>query len=215
MIFIKEFATAPKICDRITNASYYKLSIANLLPNLDKVVYVDVDTVIRQDLSEMFDIDISDYYVGGVLGLYHYFQARHLMKNLNIPTMNDYINAGVMVMNLKKIRDDKMDKKLKSFVGILTDDQDIINKVFYGKIKLIHPKWNLTLISLRNWVGVDALYPRVVSQEAYNNPAIMHYAGGTKPWQYYNIFLAHEWMLYHINGPFSNINFSLEGYVKK
>ena len=149
----EEFANAPTICDRITNASYYKLSIANLLPNLDKVVYVDVDTVIRQDLSEMFDIDISDYYVGGVLGLYHYFQARHLMKNLNIPTMNDYINAGVMVMNLKKIRDDKMDKKLKSFVGILTDDQDIINKVFYGKIKLIHPKWNLTLISLRNWVG--------------------------------------------------------------
>ena len=117
-----------------------------------------------------------------VLKVFHnaVFDVSFLMKNLNIPTMNDYINAGVMVMNLKKIRDDKMDKKLKSFVGILTDDQDIINKVFYGKIKLIHPKWNLTLISLRNWVGVDALYPRVVSQEAYNNPAIMHYAGGTK-----------------------------------
>ena len=45
MIFIKKFAIAPKICDRITNASYYKLSIANLLPNLDKVVYIDVDLV--------------------------------------------------------------------------------------------------------------------------------------------------------------------------
>lgn len=209
------FIDAPKISNRISNACYYKLSIAELLPHLDKVIYIDVDTMIRQDLCEMYDIDISDYYIGGVLGLYHYFQARNLIDKLQIPTIDNYINTGVMLMNLKKIRDERMEEKLKSFIGTLPDDQDIMNKVYYGKIKLIHPKWNLTLVSLRSWVGADAIYPRIVSEEAYNNPAIMHFAGELKPWQYYNIFLSHEWMTYHIHSPFSDKKFNLTAWVKR
>ena len=210
-----KYATAPTISHRISNACYYKLSIAELLPHLDKVIYIDVDTFIRQDLSEMFGIDISDYYIGGVLGLYHYFQARHLIDKLQIPTIDDYINAGVMLMNLKKIRNEGMEDKLKTLIGALSDDQDIMNKVYYGKIKLIHPKWNLTLVSLRSWNGADAIYPKIISTEAYNNPAIMHDAGELKPWIYYNIFLAHEWMTYHMQSPFSDKRFNLTCWVKK
>ena len=208
------FADAPQISGRITNSCYYKLTIAKLFPNLDKVIYVDVDTIIRHDLSDMYDIDISDYYIGGVLGLYHYFQARHLIDKLQIPAIDDYINAGVMLMNLKKIRDDGMEEKLQSLIGTLSDDQDIMNKLYFGKIKLIHPKWNLTLVSLRSWIGADAIYPRTISQEAYNDPAIMHYAGDLKPWMYYNIFLAHEWMYYHIQSPFGDKRFNLTAWKK-
>ncbi len=210
-----QFASAPKISNRITNSCYYKLCIAKTLSDVKKVIYIDVDTIVRQDLSEMYDIDISDYYLGGVLGLYHYFQARDLIDKLSIPSIDNYINAGVMLMNLEKIRADKMEEKLQSYIGTFADDQDIMNKFYYGKIKLIHPKWNLTLVSLRSWVGADAVYPRAVSQEAYNNPAIMHYAGELKPWVYYNIFLAHEWMYYHIQGPFSDMKFNLTAWVKK
>ena len=211
----ENYANSPAICQRITNAAYYKLSIAKTLSHLDKAIYIDVDTIVRQDLTELYNIDISDYYIGGVLGLYHYFQARHLIDKLNIPTIDDYINNGVMLMNLAKIRKDKMEEKLQSWIDTLSDDQDIMCKVYYGKIKLIHPKWNLTLVSLRSWVGVDAIYPRTISQEAYNNPAIMHYAGEIKPWQYYNIFLAHEWMFYHMQSPFSDKKFKLTAWTDK
>ena len=111
-----------------------------LLPNVDKILYLDLDIMITEDISEIWEIDIDNYAIAGVIdsGVNTQF-VPYIWDKAN------YINVGAILMNLKYLResglDKEIDKLLRSYF-LRFPDQDAINMACYGHIKNIDYKWN-------------------------------------------------------------------------
>ena len=120
---------------------YYRLKAASVLNGIDKCIYIDGDTLVVKDLSELFNINLGNNYLGGVL------DASTTRFFNNGTRCENYINSGVALINLKKIRDDHKEQELIEEVGknnkdYIYPDQDIWNIVFQSKIKLLPIKYN-------------------------------------------------------------------------
>jgi lipopolysaccharide biosynthesis glycosyltransferase len=119
-----------------------KVQLADLLSNFDKIIYLDVDSQIREDLVSVYETDINDYYAGVVMDAspFNQFYQRNYFKNR-------YWNSGFMLLNLKKIREEIKQSKIldivkshdKEIFGFC--DQDILN-VAYDKVFYLSPRWN-------------------------------------------------------------------------
>ena len=202
------FDNIPNDTDHIANACAYKLCLGEVLPQYEKIIYLDSDIIVFQDLQEMFSIDLEDNYIAGVFSPGHYLYRRDLINKLGIPDLNQYVNAGILIFNLKKIRQDKLEKKLCSFIGQFNDsiDQHIFNKVCYDKIKLIPFKYNVnqTYLPLFKSDDIEAFITKKEASEIINNPVIFHYTGNQKPWQYCNLRYSFQWHQYFRQSPFAD-----------
>ena len=99
--------------------------------------------------------------------------------------MRQYVNAGMLVMNLKQIRKDNMTLKFLelSKKNYTSQDQDVLNVACYGKIITLPPKFNAMIYRLKeNSSLLRDLYKEEDIIEANNSPYIIHYAGKEKPW---------------------------------
>lgn len=158
----------------VTIATYYRLKLASLLPNIDKIIYFDCDMVINSSLSELFNADMTGYLVAGVQDI----NRKMIKKN---PT---YVNAGMLVFNLKEIRENGIEDEFLSWTKahsaeIKTGDQTIINEVCKGKIKLVNPVWNVQSSNFTN-------------RSSYtNSPKVIHFVAKNKPWKE-NCFSIHK-----------------------
>ena len=80
-----------------------KFVIADLLPNLERVLYLDGDLIVKTNLEEIYYTDIRDYYAAAVVDSGSiYFKHEYVKK------VKNYFNSGVMLLNLNKIREDNM-----------------------------------------------------------------------------------------------------------
>ena len=98
---------------RVPTVSYYRLISAKIL-NAEKAICLDSDLVVEMDLAELYEIDLENYYIAGVRDLYvisHPNFELWYAENYNLKSFSDYINCGVLLMNLKKMRKDKIDRK--------------------------------------------------------------------------------------------------------
>lgn len=151
-------------------ASYYRLYISRIIEE-DRCLFIDGDMLIRGDLSRIYDMELEDCYIAGVRDMgvqanMDKFSGHSL--SLGIPSMNDYVNAGFILFNLKKIREDGIDKLFISAIshGYPYMDQDIINKYCYGKIKHLPSKYD---------------YFTEIQGDAFD-ACVLHYTGYFKPW---------------------------------
>ena len=182
---------------RLSSATYYRLSLPSILPNVDKIFWLDCDTLVRKDLSPIFAIDMEDLYFLGV-------QDYRWFKVFGHP--NDrYICAGVLLMNLKKMRQDNLEQKLKDFL-VLHDkdadkqDQTAINSVGYDGIRFLPPKYAIFCFPLKG--GIDEYldsnkngnYTRQELEEAIKDPIVVHIT--RKPWRKPGLRFAREWWSY-------------------
>ena len=167
-------------------STYYRFILTDIAPNIDKALYLDCDLVINSDLYFLWNTDISNFYAAGVEDC-HWLNIEHKL-NLGLKPNEPYVNAGVLLLNLKKMRQDSIKEKffhnLKKIKNkIKYDDQDVINYTFKGKIKLLPPKYNLLVwFSYAMREGWRTSYNWYEMVEGTQNPAIIHYAGETKPW---------------------------------
>lgn len=172
--------------DYATIAAYLRLFLPYLLENIDKCIYLDADIIVCDDLSELFYIDVENVYLAGVRDFVtSTTKVDERKKKLQIETMNDYLYSGVLLMNLKKIRNDFADEVFYEDmkIGYPLQEQDIINKRFFGKTKKIQLKYNFINRYLHR--------PDLLSEEVYNindineaveHPVIIHFPGERKPW---------------------------------
>ena len=151
-------------------ASYYRLYISRIIED-DRCLYIDGDMLIQGDLSRIYDMDLGDCYIAGVRDMgveanIDKFSGHSL--SLGIPSMDEYVNAGFLLFNLKKIREDGIDRQFISAIshGYPYMDQDIINKYCYGKIKHLPSKYDYF-----TEYGGDAF-----------DASVLHYTGYFKPW---------------------------------
>lgn len=170
----------------ITRPTYFRLAIPDLL-NEDKCLYLDTDTIIMSDLQDLFSISLDNCYIAGVRhpGVEIFNWEDTIRKNAKIPSAAQYINAGVLVMNLKKMRLDGMVRRFLELIcqNMPSQDQDIINRACYGKIALIPFKYNvITKLADASIEDYNGCYSEMELKEAWNNPCIIHYADRDKPW---------------------------------
>lgn len=170
----------------ITRPTYYRLIISELLRE-DKCIYLDTDTIVLSDLQALYHTSLKNYYIAGVWhpGVILDDWEEGLLQTTNLPDADQYINAGVLVMNLKKMRSDGVTERFLKKIpeDMPNQDQDIINCVCYGQIELIPFKYNvMTKIADRRIEDYMGRYSETELREAWNNPCIIHYASPNKPW---------------------------------
>ena len=90
----------------ITVEMYYRYLIADLVPNIDKALYLDADLVVNGDIGVLYNTQLDGYYCAGVRDLY--IEKIEHKEKLGLVSEDLYVNSGVMLLNLAKIREDKM-----------------------------------------------------------------------------------------------------------
>ena len=191
----------------ISSASMYRLEIPDIVDNvlgiqIDKCIYIDCDLVVEGDISELYNEDISGYYIAGVADPLQFYKTyRNHAQRIGIPDCKQYINAGVLLMNLKEINAaPDVREKIEQVAfkdEMLFRDQDVINYAFYGRIKLLPMKYNaFTIIITRKDKGPQKIYGKKNMKEARENPLIVHYIGTLKPWLYKTEYMANRWWKY-------------------
>lgn len=184
--------------------SLQKLFISDYLPDLDKVLYLDADTLVQKDLNKLYHTDISNVYVGASKDGLMYQYPEHI-KEIGLEWRNYYFNSGVMLLNLKKIREDSVVKKSIRYFHShyeVFGDQDVLNVVFGDKIKPISYLYNCnsTFFEERDNAFLSEFFGEVVlptNIDTYKNATILHFAG-YKPWTKWfdNNYLKQLWNSY-------------------
>ena len=162
-----------------SKTTYYRLFIAEMYPQYDKALYIDSDTIVLSDISELYNTDVSNHYLAGcreqameqvdVYGTY-------VEKVIGI-SRHSFFNAGIILINCKKFRDDKVLDKFIHYLGIydfiVTQDEDYLNLVCKDNVLWLDQKWNTELTDGLNY--------------SYNikEANILHFIMVNKPWHYH------------------------------
>ena len=162
-----------------TLATYYRYVIPSMLQSLSKLIYLDCDLIVNSDIEELYNIDLEENYIGAVQDIIGRENQLRLVLNMS----NYYCNAGVLFMNLAKMREDNIQAKLIKCTEdkkdvILWQDQDVINIVLEGKIKYLDLAWNLQYFYPGEYMDFDVEQ----FEQAKKNPKIIHFIGHIKPW---------------------------------
>uniref|UniRef100_UPI004055A47B glycosyltransferase family 8 protein n=1 Tax=Acetatifactor sp. TaxID=1872090 RepID=UPI004055A47B len=184
----------------VTKATFYRLILSELIKE-EKCIYLDADIIVTEDLAELFNIDITDYYIAGCrdiwIDLLWDDEREDRRKRTQIPDMSQYVNAGVLLFHLEKIRKDGM--KEKFLEGMKRDypyeDQDIINVCCYDKICFLPAKWNLFTLFMGQ---IQEMYKKNVPADTIQafqaRNGIIHYATPfIRPWERNSCWANKEW----------------------
>lgn len=174
-------------------ATWYRLFIQSLFPQYDKIIYIDCDLVVTGDISELYHTDLEDNYMAGVIEnwiLNSPIFSYYTKEAVGVESKN-YINAGVVVLDLAKFREHQIEQKFVELINtynfdVIDPDQSYINYLCQGHIKYLPFEWNRTPLE-----NVEC-----------ENPKIVHYALGMKPWHDPKMFLAEHFWKYAEMSPF-------------
>lgn len=182
----------------VTMATYYRLWLAELLPdNLNKVLYLDGDIIVRQSLLPLWDINLDGYAVAAVPDKYEKETgANNKYLRLHYPPELGYFNAGVLPINLDYWRKENVIQDFLEMIenraeSIKCHDQDVLNYCFREKKLHLPIKYNTQDGFLYATPGYDSPKYEQEVQEARRNPVVVHYTNG-KPWWTYNRHI-HPW----------------------
>ena len=131
-----------------------KCALGQILPEEEKVLWLDVDTIVDQDISDLFELDIRGQYYAG---------AMELHKSSGIFR---YINTGVLLCNLQMLRDMGKEIELIAFLNACKlnfPDQDIINLLCQGRMRIIESIYN------SNAYTTPCIHPKIIHYAAVEN----------------------------------------------
>lgn len=190
-VFVDEeiFSGAP-VLSRLSKATYYRLLIGDILPeSVDRLLYLDPDIAINRDLSDFYNTDLGDNIIAGCGHLYGFNEAVNLLRlGLNKNKQNRYINAGVMLIDLKKWRKRVTVSQILAFIQknirtLFLADQDVVNAMFGGRILALDERiYNLDEKTFSHFEKKSAGNKRIDIGWIRNNTVIIHFNGKHKPW---------------------------------
>ena len=178
-------------------ASLLKFDICDLIPQYDKLLYLDGDIIVRQDISGLYQTELGDNYVAGVV------------HSLGIVTGERKLNGGVLLFHAAKIREESLRDVFISTRQSLGDrksmDQETFHIVFGDKKVYLAPKYNVML----DKVDYEKKYYSTKDyndffntsyrsrQEIIDTAVIIHFTGSVKPWIYHFAKCGKEWRKYY------------------
>lgn len=167
--------------DYFSMTTYFRLFIASLYTQYNKAIYLDSDIVVLRDIAELYNIDIGENLVGAVpddiIQKNEVFQE-YVEKVVGVSSYKNYFNAGVLVMNLEELRNYHFEEKFVYLLGTVKyaaiQDQDYLNRICKGRVKLIDFGWNIMPSASSNEIQEESI-------------KLIHYNYQYKPWHYDNI----------------------------
>ena len=158
---------------------YYRLCLADLLPEIERIIYLDTDIVVQGDIAKLYDLEFAkDQFIAGVNDM----DSEELKEKISTSA---YINSGVILFDLATIRRIKLNvveesiKILQNFREriSLNIDQDLINIIFNDHIRLLDISWNAQSVGTpRGFIlGYD-------NKSIEKN--IIHFIASHKPWMF-------------------------------
>lgn len=184
--------------EKYTIAASYRLLLPDLLPEYDKVLYIDCDMIFRNNLAELYrSFDLQDNYLAGVFEATLDFQHKHMQYIGCEP--GKYINSGLLLMNLAQLRKDNMVEKFLEAAkaeGLEFPDQDVLNQHCKGKIIGLPPYWN----SIRSFLlpQYKTFFLKYYTDQDWRDVqrnGNVHYTGA-KPWNSFTVAFDLWWFYY-------------------
>ena len=156
---------------------FYRFFIPLLFPRYEKAIYIDSDTILRGDIGELFDMELGEHVVMAMVDpkvdVIKEFRD-YVEKALNVPH-EEYVNDGVMLMDLRKMRKCKylssMVEMIKKYdADLVAPDQDYLNVILRGQIGHFGSEWNAE-----------------PTAEFDDKTKLVHFNLFNKPWHYKNV----------------------------
>ena len=183
---------------RYTEAASLRLILPELLPELERVIYLDCDIIVRQDLARLWkETDLGDNYLAAVYEAAIEGQAERFRALGCDPAK--YFNSGFLLMNLAQMRTEKVSEKLLDACRVPYlefPDQDALNQVCQGRVLPLSPLYN----SIRTFfiLKYKPDFVRQYGEELWGKvqrEATIHYTGG-KPWNLFTVQFGAWWRVY-------------------
>lgn len=188
---------------RYPQVVWFRVLLPELLPDVERVLYLDADTLVLQSLLPLWHLDLSGLSLAAVedvIGPRHI----HVPTEIGLASPRDYFNSGVLLMNLKEMRANNFCGRMKSLnvnqLATEFPDQIALNIVANGKWLHLHPKWNCMTPFIEGTERfLDMPDRNLQQQQASASPCIVHFEGfwqRAKPWQY-RCNHPHQWLYLH------------------
>lgn len=175
--------------DYYSKTTYFRLFIPNLYPQYDKALYLDSDIVILDDIANLYNIDMGNDLVAAapddVIQFNEVFRV-YAEKVVGVADYHRYFNAGVLLMNLHQLRTFKFQEKFMFLLDrikfAVAQDQDYLNRLCKGRVKLIDRVWNRMPIE----------DPKIRTEDV----KLIHYNLAYKPWHFEDILYKEFFWMY-------------------
>jgi len=186
------------VADKYTIAASYRLLLPDLLPEYSKVIYLDCDMIVRNDLGKLYHaVALGENYLAAVFETPLDFQKEHIEAVGCDP--ESYFNSGFLIMNLDLLRRDKM---VQQFIeaskadDLEFPDQDVLNSLCKGRVIGLPPFYN----SIRTFYlpQYKKCFLKKYTEQDWKEVHLhgtVHYTGA-KPWKHFTIEFAVWWQYY-------------------
>lgn len=196
----------------------YKLLAPTIFPQYEQIIITDVDVVFCGDIAEIYDEGQFDEYIAGIA--YHNVLENFMRNTYEAQFSSEeirklLIGAGLLCVNLKKMREDGMEAKCVAYLEqnlhrLKQPEQDVLNLVCYPKIKLL-PERFMVCTYLYNMIENNEFFGNEITlgkqdkvwiKEALSKVIQLHYAGAQKPWNTPTCTKSDVWFSYLLKTPF-------------
>ncbi len=172
-------------------SAYGRLFLGQLI-EINKIIYLDCDTIVAGSLYDLWLRDISEFYIAGVQDTVN----RYYLTSIHLNNSYRYVNSGFLIANLKKWREDNLEDKFVNFINefngsVPHHDQGTINGVCKDKILILEPNYNVqcpmlhfSSTQIKRLDRLKHYYTQEQLNNAKNSPIFIHYTNGfyNRPW---------------------------------
>ena len=183
--------------EHITTETFYRFLILDIMKNYEKVIYIDCDLVVNEDIAKLYQVEMGNNLIAATLDVDFIGQLNtpwlttleYSKKVMKLKDPYKYFQAGVLMFNVPEMRKKTTVMELLKIADqdlYRYSDQDILNVLCEGRVTYLDLKWNHIFDHcgerVKNVITWDPwpLYEEYM--EAKKNPYIIHYAGFCKPW---------------------------------
>ena len=165
--------------DYYSKTTYFRVYIPSMFPQYDKALYLDCDIALNADVSELYNFEVSKYYLGAITcetvdTIPVFTEYAEMYLGFKLPK---YFNAGVLVLNLKTLREIRFEDRFFDILNKVkfevAQDQDYFNVLCKGNVLFLPKVWNKI--------------PRPDSTDKLEDIKLVHYNLSFRPWRYDNV----------------------------
>lgn len=180
------------VSGQLSRTAYFRLEMAKCLPEkVTKAIYLDCDLLVRDDIVKLWNIDLQGKPLAAVPD-YGIMASRkdwnRKQETLQIHPEDMYFNSGVLVIDIEQWREKNYGEQVEKLAkthAYQHHDQDALNQLFMRNWQVLPLRWNVI-------PPVWNMFLKILLRKRFRNPAltarrdiaILHYAGGYKPWEY-------------------------------
>lgn len=188
-ISANDFVNLPKTIDYISIATYARLKLAQYITDIKRAIYLDVDTLVNDNLLPLWETDLQDKWVGACFDAFIEYDCPMYKQTIGLNDEQKYFNAGVLLIDLEKWRTADIYgdaiQWLRQYQDIIQyQDQDILNGLFKDKVLYLNTRFNF-MPTQRERLKRSKTNSKIMPND-FEIPvmpiAIYHYCGPHKAW---------------------------------